>query len=140
MIGYPFGDGIYFSYAFLALWWLDMLWLLVVSESGVSNPAVSKLGAIDSAAVLSASVAESNVPPSTAPSSATAVPTLSAGGKVIRSWRVALHVFLFFIAFNGAIVFESGPTRHAGIAACVLLGGLAFYSAKRRAMFQAGPA
>jgi hypothetical protein len=143
IIGYPFGDGIYFSYAFLALWWIDVLWL-VVSQSGMSNPAVSnlavsKLGAVDSAALTSASVAESNVPPSTAPSSATAVPTISAGGKVIRGWRLALHVFLFFIAFNGAIVFESGPTRYAGIAACVLVGGLALHSAKWRAMFHAGP-
>ena len=27
----------------------------------------------------------------------------------------ALHLWLFFIAFNGAVVFESGPTRPAGV-------------------------
>jgi hypothetical protein len=32
-----------------------------------------------------------------------------------------LHAFMFFIAFNGAIVFEGGVSRVAGIAACVLL-------------------
>jgi hypothetical protein len=35
-----------------------------------------------------------------------------------------LHAYMFFIAFNGAIVFEGGVSRGAGIAACVLLAGL----------------
>jgi hypothetical protein len=38
--------------------------------------------------------------------------------------RGLVHTYLFFIAFNGAIVFEAGPTRWAGIAACLLLAGL----------------
>jgi len=41
----------------------------------------------------------------------------------------ALHAYLFFIAFNGAIVFEAGPTRWAGVAACLLLVGLAMRAA-----------
>lgn len=39
--------------------------------------------------------------------------------------RPFVHAYLFFIAFNGAIVFEAGPIRWAGIAACLLLAGLA---------------
>jgi len=38
--------------------------------------------------------------------------------------QITLHAYLFFIAFNGAIVFESGPTRWAGIAACLFLASL----------------
>jgi hypothetical protein len=38
--------------------------------------------------------------------------------------RVLVHCFLFFIAFNGAIVFEGGPTRWFGLAACIGLAGL----------------
>lgn len=43
--------------------------------------------------------------------------------------RSAVHAYLSFIAFNGAIVFEPGPTRGAGLAACVLLAGLALRAA-----------
>ncbi|MFM7059312.1 MAG: hypothetical protein ACKO2P_20550 [Planctomycetota bacterium] len=39
---------------------------------------------------------------------------------------VALHAWLFFIAFNGAVIFESGPTRPAGMLVTGLLAGLAF--------------
>jgi hypothetical protein len=39
--------------------------------------------------------------------------------------RLFVHAYLFFIAFNGAIVFEAGPIRWVGIAACLLLAGLA---------------
>ncbi|MCI0358850.1 MAG: hypothetical protein L0211_10245 [Planctomycetaceae bacterium] len=46
-----------------------------------------------------------------------------------RALRLALHAYLFFIAFNGAIIFEAGPTRWAGIAACLVLGGLAVRAA-----------
>ena len=35
-----------------------------------------------------------------------------------------LHFYMFFIAFNGAIVFEGGVSCVAGIAACVLLAGI----------------
>jgi hypothetical protein len=40
-----------------------------------------------------------------------------------------VHAYLFFIAFNGAVVFESGPTRPAGLLAtgllaCLLIGGI----------------
>ena len=49
----------------------------------------------------------------------------SAPRPMVAAMQWILHAYLFFIAFNGAIVFESGPTRWAGIAACLLLGGLA---------------
>jgi len=40
-------------------------------------------------------------------------------------WIAAsVHVYLLFIAANGAMVFESGPTRWGGIAGCLLLAGL----------------
>jgi hypothetical protein len=44
---------------------------------------------------------------------------------LVAALRGAVHTYLFFIAFNGAIVFENGPTRWAGIGACVLLAALA---------------
>ena len=43
--------------------------------------------------------------------------------------RLFIHAYLFFIAFNGAIVFEAGPIRWTGIAACLLLAGLAVRAA-----------
>jgi hypothetical protein len=38
------------------------------------------------------------------------------------SW--AVHLYMGFIALNGAIVFEAGPTRWAGLVACALLAVL----------------
>src|SRR6185503_10143401 len=38
-----------------------------------------------------------------------------------------LHAYMFFIAFNGAIVFEGGISRWAGIIACLLLAGVAAF-------------
>ncbi len=46
--------------------------------------------------------------------------------------RLALHAYLFFIAFNGAVVFEAGVTRWGGIAVTLLFGGLLFAVALRR--------
>jgi hypothetical protein len=39
--------------------------------------------------------------------------------------RILVHLFLLFIAFNGAIVFEDGPTRWFGLAVCAVLMVLA---------------
>jgi len=78
LLGVAFGDGIYFSYGFLVLWVLDVLWMWSVADP-LKTP-----------------------------------------------WpRVLVHLLLFFIAFNGAIVFEAGPTRPAGIVACLALAVLA---------------
>lgn len=47
-------------------------------------------------------------------------------------WAGALlNGFLLFIAFNGAIIFESGVTRPAGIAVCAVYALLAVRSALR---------
>jgi len=78
LLGFAFGDGIYFSYAFTALWLVDVVWMWSSAGSGHPN-----------------------------------------------RLRILIHLFLFFIAFNGAIIFEAGPTRWAGIPACLLLAGLA---------------
>ena len=48
---------------------------------------------------------------------------------MVGALQWALHAYLFFIAFNGAIVFEAGPTRWAGVVACLLLVGLALRAA-----------
>ncbi|HEX5103226.1 MAG TPA: hypothetical protein VFV87_05415 [Pirellulaceae bacterium] len=77
LLGVAFGDGIYFSYAFMVLWVLDVAWLWLVSPVWTPWP------------------------------------------------RLLVHAFLLFIAFNGAIVFEAGPTRWFGLAACAVLAGLA---------------
>ncbi len=85
-IGFPFGGGIYFSYLFLALWVMDVVWRWLT--------------------------------PGTRPA--------------WLDWP--LHAYMFFIAFNGAIVFEGGISRVAGIPACILLAGvLAWRLVGRRA-------
>jgi hypothetical protein len=43
---------------------------------------------------------------------------------LVAAMQWILHAYLFFIAFNGAIIFEAGPTRWVGVGACLLLGGL----------------
>ena len=44
----------------------------------------------------------------------------------------ALHLWLFFIAFNGAVVFESGPTRPAGVFVTIVVLVLAVRRLTRR--------
>jgi hypothetical protein len=96
LLGVPFGDGIYFSYAFLILWVLDVLWLWTPgSPSFRSAPA------------------------------ATPVPAIHRASAMTPRWRLAVHGFLLFIALNGAIVFESGVTRLVGIPVALALAGLA---------------
>jgi len=102
MLGVRFGDGIYFSYVFLVLWVADvaMMWWMATRK----QPA--KLMAIEG-------------------------PASDGGNDAARApftamWlRGLVHAYLFFIAFNGAIVFESGPSRWGGIVACALLAALA---------------
>jgi len=88
LLGFRFGEGIYFSYLFLVLWMFDVvaLWTWWRPAGDSPRPLVGAL-----------------------------------------QW--ALHAYLFFIAFNGAIVFDAGPMRWAGIVACLLLGGLAMRAA-----------
>jgi len=95
MLGFAFGDGIYGSYLFLIAWVADVVWLWTGSR------------------------------PAAAGSCATSVPRPAWPWGQTPAWRVGVHVFLLFIAFNGAIVFESGPTRWFGMAACLALGFLA---------------
>lgn len=75
MLGTAFGEGIYFSYIFLAVWVLDCVrqWL---------PPTMNRLPAWLSGCV---------------------------------------HGYLFFIAINGALVFEGGVTRWFGIPLTLLL-------------------
>lgn len=70
LIGWAFGDGIFFSYLFAAVWLADVVWWYG-----------------------------------------------SPGGYLRRpAWiSLAVHGYLAFIAFNGAVVFESGATRWAGL-------------------------
>jgi len=79
LIGWAFGEGLYFSYLFMLLWMLDVLWYWVSPRTYEAR----------------------------------------------SSWiQVSLHCYLFFIAFNGAVIFESGVTRPAGIVVTVLLLGV----------------
>lgn len=84
MLGTAFGEGIYFSYVFLAIWVLDCVrqWLPVEN-----------------------------------------LPTW-------LSWCV--HGYLFFIALNGALVFEGGVTRWFGIPLTLLLVVLAIRQVSTR--------
>ena len=72
LIGWAFGEGLYFSYFFLFIWLVDVAyWWL--------NPDVYESRSI---------------------------------------WiDIGIHGYLFFIAFNGAVIFESGVTRIGGITA-----------------------
>jgi len=111
LLGVEFGNGIYFSYLFLVLWVVDVVWLW-------------------QSRCLRTSVANSEPagrPAGPARRGATAVPRASIRQLETPAWRLVVHVFLLFIAVNGAIVFESGPTRWAGIAACLTLFGLAVH-------------
>ncbi len=83
LLGFSFGEGIYFSYAFTLLWAADATWWWIAGTHRSSRT---------------------------------------------RPLGLFVHAYLFFIAFNGAIVFEDGPTRWAGIAACVLLGLLLLWN------------
>jgi hypothetical protein len=100
MLGVAFGDGILGSYLFLVAWVVDVLWLWTAGSPAVATA-----------------------------SSATTVPPAGPIPQRTPGWRLAVHFFLLFIAFNGAIVFEAGPTRWFGIAACVSLALLAGRSA-----------
>jgi hypothetical protein len=79
MMGWEFGEGIYFSYLFTLLWTADVLWWWMSPATYLARP---------------------------------------------RAVTWSLHAFMAFIAFNGAVVFVSGPTRWCAIAACVGLGVL----------------
>lgn len=76
LLGWEFGEGIYFSYGFALLWTLDVVWAWVRPSGYYNRP---------------------------------------------RGLAWAVHIYLFFIAFNGAIIFESGPTRLFGLVACAAL-------------------
>lgn len=76
LIGWAFGEGVYFSYGFLLLWIADVVWWWLHRVSYGERNAV-------------------------------------------LHWCV--HAYLFFIAFNGAIVFEAGVTRWFGVPVCVVL-------------------
>jgi hypothetical protein len=105
LLGVAVGDGIYFSYFFLVLWIFDVLWLWWPSRT-IATPSRGR--------------GENR-----AGARATGVPMTIRIRAETPAWRVAVHVFLLFIAVNGAIVFESGPTRWAGLAAGLLLACLA---------------
>jgi hypothetical protein len=100
-LGAPYGNGIYFSYLFLVLWVADAVWLWTAGRPNPGSQAAA------------------------AACSATSVPAPQSLWRLTPWWRVLVHVFLLFIAFNGAIVFEGGPTRWAGLAACAILAALA---------------
>ena len=102
LIGVAFGDGIYFSYLFLILWVFDVAWLWIVPLSAANISDNSMKSAAESASGMPRPINQQQTPP----------------------WRRLVHIFLFFIAFNGAIVFKAGPIRWAGIAACGALTAL----------------
>lgn len=102
LLGVRFGDGIYFSYVFLVLWVADVAVMWWTARRKLGRTLVS----IDEPS-------QPRIGPATQP-------------LVAATWlRGLIHAYLFFIAFNGAIVFESGPSRWGGIIACVLLTTLA---------------
>jgi hypothetical protein len=76
LMGVAFGEGLYFSYLFLAVWVLDVAAWWLLGEAYLHRP----------------------------------------------RWLAGfVHGYLGFIALNGAIVFEAGITRWAGLVACPAL-------------------
>ena len=75
LIGWAFGEGLYFNYLFLLVWIADVLFWWLRPERYETRPACLEYG---------------------------------------------IHGYLFFIAFNGAVIFESGVTRIGGIVAIVI--------------------
>jgi hypothetical protein len=99
LMGFEFGDGIYFSYLFLVLWVGDVIGLWSYQPEALARDPLAR-----------------NIPSLT----------------LRVSVRGAVLAFLAFIAFNGAIVFEGGPTRWFGLAACLALAGLAIRAGYNR--------
>ncbi len=96
LLGVRFGDGIYFSYAFLVLWVADVVVLWWAAVLGRPRAGARPL-----------------------------VAAMQPARPLVAAMQGVVHVYLFFIAFNGAIVFEAGPARWGGIMACLGLAGLA---------------
>ncbi len=87
LLGWAFGEGLYFSYLFVLLWLIDLVWLWC----------------------------------------------LPAARERRSPWiHWLLHSYLFFIAFNGAVVFEAGVTRPAGIVASLAITALLIRRWSRR--------
>jgi hypothetical protein len=104
LLGVAVGDGVYFSYLFLILWVADVCWIWRQPDPFGLPPGGSP--------ATSASAGASGMPPSEI-------------RRFWPLWRIAVHLFMAFIAVNGAIVFEAGLTRWAGLAAVLALLGLA---------------
>ena len=81
LIGWAFGEGLYFSYLFLFLWVADVFYWWRSPERYEAR----------------------------------------------SGWlSMTIHGYLFFIAFNGAVIFESGVTRTGGITAMVIFAAILF--------------
>ena len=76
LLGWEFGQGIYFSYLFLLIWTIDAVWCGLAVDSYWR-----------------------------------------------RAWwlSAAIHTYIFFIAFNGLVVFKTGMTRWTSL---VVIGGI----------------
>jgi hypothetical protein len=107
LLGIAVGDGIYFSYLFLFLWLLDVVWLWVCPLT--DNKRVAN------------GTPNTGRPPGSATAGAMPVPQPSSQLPRTPVLRAVVHIFLLFVAVNGAIIFEAGVTRWAGIAAGLAL-------------------
>lgn len=87
LMGWSFGDGIYFSYIFALLWTADALWWRLAPANYLARPA---------------------------------------------PLRLAVAAYLAFIAFNGAVVFEAGVTRWAGLAVTPALAAYLYVRSRQR--------
>ena len=93
LIGWAFGEGLYFSYLFMILWIADVFWHWLAPTGYEQRP---------------------------------------------RWMQLSLHLYLFLIAFNGAVIFESGVTRPAGIAVTLLMAAV-LRTRRRNAARPTGP-
>lgn len=93
LIGWAFGEGLYFSYVFMLLWIADALYWWLKPERYESRSVWLEYG---------------------------------------------IHGYLFFIAFNGAVIFESGVTRVGGVLAILIF--TAILLSRARSNLQRGKA
>jgi membrane protease YdiL (CAAX protease family) len=81
LIGWRFGEGLWFSYLFVVVWVLNVLSLWIAPERSRN--------------------------------------------RLYSTQHQILHAYLWFIAFNGAVIFENGVTRYPGLlislALCAML-------------------
>lgn len=98
VIGYEYGNGIWYSYLLLLLWMVDVIRLWVQRDPQ--------------------SASQSGAAPDSSGSTSSA--------WYWTAFTYAVHAYAFFILFNGTVVFEEGAVRWGGIIGTILIVRMAW--------------